>query len=252
MKSTFRTSLAAATFVLAPLGAALVAQPAAAQTYTYRVAQVEQGRIGNVSISSDAGLRPGATVRVRVHATPDARWANVALGGVRVPLHERARGEYVGTHVIRRGEHIDPTGRITVHAGWGAGPVALAFSYPPSFQALAMGAGPAVIAPVVESFVMTPAHDLRPGSELHIRLEGTPHARASVNVPGVARLPLREVRPGVYVGRYTVRRDDDRHAFRDAVAVLRRGDERTVAHLSRAESYGYGYGRDDDRRWDDR
>jgi hypothetical protein len=129
---------------------------------------------------------------------------------------------------------------MSVRAGWGEGPVAVAFDYPPAFQALAMGAGPALAHAAVNSFVVSPSEGLDPGEVVHFRVEGTPHARAWVEVPDVARfLPLREVRPGVYVGRYTVRRRDDPDAFRDARAVLRSGNERAIARASTGERYGF-------------
>lgn len=228
--------------LLAPLGAALVAQPAAAQyAPEYRVAQVAPGRITNLSLNSDAGLSPGATLRVQVYGTPDARWANATLGdsGVRIALRERAPGEYVGTHVIRRGERIDPRQAMTVRAGWGEGPVAVAFDFPPSFQSLAMGAGPATTA-TVSAFTMSPSDDLEPGQVLRFRVEGTPRARVAVNVPDVVRnLPLREVRPGVYVGSYTLRRRDDPDAFRDAEVILRSGSQRIAAQVNTGQRYGF-------------
>lgn len=241
MKPTLRKNVAAALLLLAPFGAALVAQPAAAQyAPQYRAVQVAPGRITNMSLNSDAGLSPGATLRVQVYGTPDARWANATLGdsGIRIALRERAPGEYVGTHVIRRGERIDPRQAMTVRAGWGEGPVAVAFDYPPSFQALAMGAGPAAN-PVVSAFSMSPSDDVEPGQVLRFRVEGTPGARVTVNVPDVARIPLREVRPGVYLGRYMVRDGDDTDAFSDARVVLRNGNQRVVAQLNPPQRYGY-------------
>jgi hypothetical protein len=252
MKATLRKTAAASLMVLAPLGAVLVAQPAAAQ-YTARVATAPvaqtQGTIRNMALNSDGGLRPGATLRVQVYATPGARWANVMLGDdIRVPLRERAPGEYVGTHVIRRSEHIDPTRLMTVHAGWGDRPVTLAFNYPPSFQALAMGAAPAMANAQVDRFAMWPRHsdELDTGSVVHFRVEGTPHARAWVNVPDTVRwLPLTETRPGEYVGEYRIRDRDDPDAFRNAQAILRSGDQRVVADLGDRDG-----GRDHDRRRD--
>jgi hypothetical protein len=245
MKATLRKNAAAAMLVLAPLGAVFVTQPAAAQ-YTARVADT-QGRIQNMSLNSDGGLRPGATLRVQVYGTPGARWASVALGdGIRVPLRERSPGEYVDTHVIRRSEHIDPTRLMTVRAGWGEGPVTLAFNYPPSFQALAMGAAPAVANAEVSRFAMWPrdSDDLDAGRVVHFRVEGTPHARAWVNVPDTVRwMPLRETGPGVYMGEYRIRGRDDPDAFRNAQAVLRSGDQRVMARLDEGgQNYGYGYG----------
>lgn len=242
MKPTLRKNVATALLLLAPLGAAIVATPAAAQyAPQYRVAQVAPGRITNMSLNSDAGLSPGATLRVQVYGTPDARFANATLGasGIRIALRERAPGEYVGTHVIRRGERIDPRQAMTVRAGWGEGPVAVAFDFPPSFQSLGMGAGPATTA-TVSAFTLSPSQDLAPGQVLRFRVEGTPRARVAVNVPDVVRnLPLREVRPGVYVGSYTLRRRDDPGAFRDAEVILRSGNQRIAAHVNTGQRYGF-------------
>jgi hypothetical protein len=242
MNHSLRKNVAAALMVLAPFGAAFVAQPASAQhAPQYRVAQEAPGRITNMAFNSDAGLRPGATLSVHVYGTPDARWANATLGdsGVRIALRERAPGEYVGTHVIRRGERIDPRQAVKVRAGWGDSPVAVVFDYPASFQALAMGAGPAGNV-AVNAFTMSPSEDLEPGQVLRFRVEGTPRARAAVNVPDVVRnLPLREVRPGVYVGSYTLRQRDDPAAFRDAEVILRNGSQRIAAHVDTGRRYGY-------------
>ena len=235
--------IAAAAVLLAPLGAAIVAQPAAAQHNQYRFAQAEPGQIVNMSLDSSAGLRPGATLRLNVYATPGARWANATLGdsGLRIRLVEHRLGQYVGTHLIERGERIDPNGVITVRAGWGEGPVAVGFHYPTAFQALARET---FTAPSVEAFAMSPRNDFGPGEVVRFRVEGTPRAEVRVNVPGVVRLPLREVRPGVYVGRYIVRDDDDPEAFNDARVVLRSGNERVVVRVDEAqERHGYGYGR---------
>ena len=241
MKPILRKQVASALMLLAPLGAAFVAQPAAAQyAPQYRVAQAEQGRITRLSLDSDAGLSPGATLRVQAHGTPDARFASVTLGssGVRIALRERAPGEYVGTHVVRRGDRIDPRQAMTVRAGWGQGPVAVVFDYPASFQALAMGAAPAAAA--VSAFTMSPSDGLSPGEVVRFRVEGTPRARAFVRIPEVARtVALREVRPGVYVGSYTIRRRDDVGAFADVRAVLRTGKQQVVARVSNAPRYGF-------------
>jgi hypothetical protein len=243
MNSSFRKHVATAAMLLVPFGAAFVAQPAAAQYYPqYRVA-TDQGSVTNMTLNSNAGLAPGATLRLEVHATPGARWVSVALGddGVRVPLRERAPGEYVGTHVIARGERINPRETMMVRAGWGDQPVTVAFNFPNAFQALAMGAGPAVQQEAaVRSFSMWPHDDddLAPGRVVHFRLEGTPRSRAWVEVPGLRRgVALREVRPGLYTGSATIGRYDDPDAFLSARAVLRNGDERAMAQLNTERRY---------------
>ena len=235
MKRTLQGKVAAAVLLLAPLGA-MVAQPASAQQPQYRVAETRQGTINGMTIDSDSGLRPGSTLRISVRATPGARWANLALADdVRVPLRERSPGEYVGSYVIRRSDRIDPTRDMKLRAAWSEAPVVAAYSYPPAFQARAMGNAPAMANAEVNNFSMWPRGErLEPGRVVHFRLEGTPNARASVRVPGVVdRLELREERPGHYVGSYTIRRQDDTQAFADARAVLRTGDQRVMAQLDR-------------------
>ena len=235
MKRTLRTNVAAALMVLAPLGAALVAQPASAQNYQYRVAEAREGRISSMTLNSDSGLRPGSTLRVEVRGTPGARWANISLSDeVRVSLHERAPGDYVGSYVVRRSDHLDPARLMTVRAGWGEGPVALAFNYPTAFRTQAMGNAPASSAEV-NSFAMWPRDmdRLEPGRVVHFRMQGTPNSRAWVSIPGVERgLQLREERPGEYVGSYTIRQSDDTQGFGDTVAMLRNGDQRVRIHLN--------------------
>jgi len=236
MKRTLQGKVATAVLLLAPLVVATVAQPAAAQQPQYRVAESRQGTISGMTIDSDSGLRPGSTLRISVRATPGARWANLALSDdVRVPLRERAPGEYVGSYVIRQRDRIDPTSQMMLRAGWGEGPVAVAYNYPPAFRTQAMGNAPATANAEVSNFAMWPRGDrMEPGRVVHFRVEGTPNARAAVRVPGVIdRLDLREERPGMYVGSYTIRRQDDINAFADAAAVLRTGDQRVVAHLDR-------------------
>jgi len=237
MKQTLR-HVAAAAMLLAPLGAALVAQPANAQQYRV-AAPAPQGTINGMTVDSDSGLQPGSTLRISVRATPGARWASLALSdNLRVPLRERAPGEYVGSYVIKRSDRIDPTRQMVLRAGWGADPVAVAYNYPAAFQARSMGNAPASVHAEVDKFAMWPHGErLEPGRVVHFRLEGTPNARASVRIPGVAdSLQLREERPGTYVGSYTVRRQDDLNAFADATAVLRTGNQRVMAHLERGGS----------------
>lgn len=226
MKATVRNHLAAV-LLLAPLGAAMVAQPAAAQQ------AVVAPEIRSIAIDSDAGLAPGATLRVEVYATPGARVAHVGIGdsGTRVALREREPGHYVGQHVIRRSDRIDARDLMAVRATYGDRSIARTFDFPPAFRTRAMGAAPAVApAAVIERFVVHPRGRIAPGRELRFRLAGAPGGDAWVDIPGVIRgIDLQETRPGVYEGSYTVRRRDDLGAFDRAVASLRLGNQRATA-----------------------
>ncbi|MCG2592155.1 hypothetical protein LZ009_05110 [Ramlibacter sp. XY19] len=226
MKHKLRAHVAAI-MLLAPAAATFVALPAAAQA----AAPV----ITSMAVNADEGLSPGSTLNFQLYAAPKARKADVVLGksGIVVPLRERTPGNYTGTYTVRRSDRIDPTqlmaARVTHKQT-----IARNFAYPPSFQALALGAGPAPVAaaPTIERFVMRPMGRIEPGRELHFRLMGAPGADAWLDIPGViAGVDLAETRPGVYEGNYTVRRRDNLDAFRNAVATLRSGNTRSTAKL---------------------
>lgn len=239
MKFTLRTQAAAAMMLLAPMAATLVATPAAAQ----QRAVVAQASIRSMAINADNGLVPGSTLQLHLYATPGAQWANVTLGdsGVRVTMAERERGHYTGRYVVRRADRIDPTQLMTARAHYGTRTVALNFTYPPAFQAAAMGAGPA---PEIERFVVRAGGDVRPGRELQFRVVGEPDARVFYRVPGVfGNTAMTEVRPGVYEGTYTVRRGDNIDAFERAIAVLQKDGRRVTA---RVDTRGRGW--DDDNQ----
>ena len=239
-------STALAALLLAPVAATLVVQPAHAAPARVAAATPQ---VTNMSLNSDAGLTPGATLRMQVQATPNARRATLTLGdgGPTVQLRQQSPGTYSGSYVVRRSDRIDPTTLMTARATFRDRTYSRQFNFPPSFQALAtMGAAPAP-SPTIERFVMRPMGRLEPGRELRFRLVGAPGGDAWMDIPGVIRgVDLTEVRPGVYEGTYTVRRRDDLDAFRGAVATLRNGNQRATARVDvRGEDREVGAGRDE-------
>ena len=134
MNRRFRTHVAAAALALLPLPAAFLAGPAAAQH-----AAAARPALQSLRLDSNAGLAPGAVLRVQLVGTPGARHASATLGrsGVRVALREQAPGRYVGRHTVRRADRIDPLQAITVRARFGGQQLAREFRYPPAFEALA-------------------------------------------------------------------------------------------------------------------
>jgi hypothetical protein len=143
MNRNLLTRIAAAALVLAPLGAA-IAQPATGQPYGHRQAVVAQAQpeVRSMSLNSDAGLAPGATLRVQVTATPGADNAIVRLrgSGVKIALREEGPGNYVGRYTMRRGDRVDPGHMMVARLAWNDQVIAQNFNYPPAFQALAEGA----------------------------------------------------------------------------------------------------------------
>ena len=228
MKTRLRSTVAAA-MLLAPLAATFVAEPVAAQ----QRATVASPQIADMTLNSDSGLSPGATLRFEVRATPNARRATVTLGESRIAvrLRQQERGTYTGSYTVRRSDRIDPTQLITARVQFGERWYSRQFNYPTSFQALAMGAAPSQQA-TIERFVMRPMGRLEPGRELRFRLVGRPGGDAWMDIPGVIRgVDLTEVRPGVYEGTYTIRRRDNLDRFDDAVATLKHGDQRATQRV---------------------
>ncbi len=63
--------------------------------------------------------------------------------------------------------------------------------------------------PQLRSLEITTDGDLDAGSRLRIRLDATPRGQATLRIRGVRDvIALREMRPGVYAGRYTIKRSD--------------------------------------------
>jgi hypothetical protein len=88
-------------------------------------------------------------------------------------------------------------------------------------------------APRIDSFQVEPIDRLTPGSELVFILEGTPKANVTVTVGDVARnIPAREVRPGYYEARYTIRRQDNLSEDTRVRANLQSGNRRVTARLT--------------------
>lgn len=127
-------STVAAMMLLAPVAATFVAQPAAAQ-------QRQAPSITSMALNADAGLSPGSTLRIQLSATPNLDRASVALGdsGVNMDLRQQRPGIYTGSYVVRQADRIDPMQLMTVRVSSGGQAYSRPFSYPPAFQALAVG-----------------------------------------------------------------------------------------------------------------
>lgn len=92
-------------------------------------------------------------------------------------------------------------------------------------------------APAIAEFYVDTEDQLSVGSTLDFTVEGTPRGSASVRISGiVARIPLREVEPGVYEGSYTVRSNDRISSTTTARATLKRRNRSTSSLLG--ESLG--------------
>jgi hypothetical protein len=178
-------------------------------------------------------LGPGTELSFRLEGTPQAQ-ATVSISGITqpIPLRETEGGVYEGRYTIRRTDTLPsaPVVRATLRQGSRATTTQLS---PP----LGRAAPAPTRAPAIQRFTMVPER-IEPGTELVFTLEGTPQGKASFSIDQIARgVVMAEIQPGVYEGRYTVRRQD-RFAAADVSAALEAQGQVARARLSGATRPG--------------
>ncbi len=225
----------AALFLVLPMASAMVVLPATA------IAQPAALELRSLEITSDDGLRAGAELEFSVEATPRAR-VNLRISGVQRPiaLNETSRGVYTGSYTIKRQDRISPANPIRATMQLRNRRIVTNYSFPAG-MADSQTAAPQPVAPPppvaalkIERFTVAPIDKVEPGAELRFSLNGMPGGTAEVELPGISRVPMREVRPGVYEGAYTLRRSDSLTPSRPIVASLRVGNQTVKSNLTQA------------------
>ncbi|MES2632394.1 MAG: hypothetical protein V4669_05445 [Pseudomonadota bacterium] len=214
----------AAAFLLMPVAATLMALPATAQ------AQNVAPRLDSFDVAADNGLAPGSELSFKVEGAPRAQ-VTLRIRGVQrlIVLKETDRGVYTGTYTIRRTDRINEESAIRASLRARNVTTSTVFNFPANIdRPVVVRPLPPVVQPAplrIERFAVTPVTRLEPGAELIFSLTGMPGARAEFDIPGVVQnVAMREVRPGVYEGSYTIRRMDNFAPSRPVVATLRIGD----------------------------
>lgn len=187
-------------------------------------------KITGFDVDQVSTLRPGTTIDFTLSGTPKAR-ATVRIGGIPrvIVLKETGRGFYEGSYTVRQKDRISSRATVVATLSKGnshtitrLGKSLLASDQPPAI--------PDTVA--IQKFSVDQYDDLEPGSELSFTLLGTPGGRASYTIENViANRAMREVRPGVYTGRYTIRRQDRLPAVMNVVATLQAHNQIVRAQL---------------------
>ena len=251
---TYLLSQVAACCLLAALGSApALAAPQAAASAT--AAPVTRG----LEVNADSGVAAGSQLRLTLEGSAGGE-ATARLPGsnIMLPLKEVAPGQYTGRYTVRGTDRIDPSAVIRITLTAASQTTVANYTFPPSFRAPAAAAAVAPIprdvviaaprppvvqlAPMVvaapplriERFALAPVGRAEAGAALLFQLNGVPGASASFDIPGIAiNVPMRELRPGVYEGSYTIRRQDNLASAGLVTATLRASDNRvTTATLS--------------------
>jgi hypothetical protein len=230
MISRFRNHVAAA-FLLMPVAATLMALPSVAQAQ--RALQLE-----SFEVESDGDLRPGSQLRFKVEGSPRAQ-AAVRIRGLDriIQLRETDRGVYTGRYTIRRGDRISEQSAIRASLRSRNMTTTASYTFPPGIADGRVAVRPPQVVPVppppvqalpplkIERFSVATIGKIEPGAELNFTVVGAPGATVDFDIPGVVQnVAMREVRPGVYEGSYTIRRMDNFAPSRPIVASMRIGD----------------------------
>lgn len=182
-------------------------------------------------------LRPGTAVDFTLSGTPKSR-ATVRISGIprTIVLKETGAGFYEGRYTVRQKDRISSraVAVATLSKGNSHTIARLGQSIVASAAPAPAPAEPEPVAVAITKFSVDSNDNLEPGAELEFTLLGTPAGRASFTIENViANRRMREVRPGVYTGQYTIRRQDKLPAVMNVVATLQANGQTVRAQLDR-------------------
>ena len=238
MNTYFRHQLVALAFPvfgLLPVAALLLAAPVSVMAQQY------SPELRSLQVNSDDGLSAGSDLQFTVEATPRAQ-VSLRIQGIprNIVLKETARGIYTGQYTVKRQDRLTGNSQIRATAQLRNRSATGNYSFPAAFSGAPVAGTPPPVAaappPVVlkiDRFAVAPVDKIEPGAELRFMLAGMPGGVATLAIPGVVdNVPMREVRPGVYEGSYTIRRLDNLAPSRPIVATLRIGDKAVTSSLN--------------------
>lgn len=228
IKAQLRNQVAAL-FLMLPVAAALSVLPTAA------IAQPAAAELRSLEVSSDGGLTAGTELQFTVEGAPRAA-VRVRIDGVKrnIVLKETSRGIYTGAYTVTRQDRISEDSPIRATLRLRNRTVMANYSFPAGISRPPVAAA-APSALKIDRFFMAPIDKIEPGSELRFTLNGMPGGVAEFDIPGIAdNVRMREARPGVYEGAYTLRRQDRLTPSRPIVATLRVGDRSVTSAMTAA------------------
>ena len=183
-------------------------------------------------------LRPGTALDFTLSGTPKAR-ATIRISGIPrlIVLKETGSGFYEGRYIVRQKDRLSSRSAVVATLSKGKshtiarlGQSILASADPVPSEPPA----PAPTAIAITKFSVDSYENLEPGAELDFTLVGTQAGRAFFTIENViANRRMREVRPGVYTGQYTIRRQDKLPAALNVVGTLQAEGQTVRAQLDK-------------------
>lgn len=186
---------------------ATIAQPA----YAKKAAPVPSPQIDNFYITPVNQFTPGTDLTFTVEGTPRGK-ASVRVGGVKrlIQLQEIDSGVYEGEYTVSSRDRITASSvmRATLMVRGRSSAISQAIGGVATVAPAAAAAAPSA-ALSIQRFTVTPINKIEPGADLKFAVTGTPGAKASFTIEGVAKdVPMHETKSGQYEGSYTIRRLD--------------------------------------------
>ena len=228
-------ALAFPVFGLLPVAALLLASPVSVMAQQY------SPELRSLQVNSDGGLSAGSDLEFTVEATPRAQ-VSLRVQGIprNIVLKETARGIYTAQYTVKRQDRLTGNSQIRATARLRNRSASGDYSFPAAFSSAPVASTPPPVAAApppavlkIDRFAVAPVDKIEPGAELRFMLAGMPGGVATFAIPGVVdNVPMREVRPGVYEGSYTIRRLDNLAPSRPIVATLRIGDKAVTSSLN--------------------
>jgi len=173
--------------------------------------------IDSFGVEQVSSLEPGTELEFTLEGTPKAR-ASLRITGVprTIVLRETDSGYYEGTYTVRKKDRIPVNAGVVATLKQGKrravsrlGERLMLASASPVQPSPAQPSAPTASVSI-ERFTAEQIERYEPGSDLNFTLTGTPRGRASFSIENiVTNRAMDEVRPGVYEGRYTIRRQDN-------------------------------------------
>lgn len=227
-----------AALFMVPASIILPASVAHAQS---KAAAAPTPEIEDLTITPDNQFAPGTELTFTLEGTPKGR-ARVRVTGINKPitLSEIDSGVYEGYHTISTKDRVTPRSDVratltirgrsasikqTLGGGVAAAPIA---SNPPAQSKQNERL-------TIQRFSAVPVDKVEPGAELQFNLTGTPGAKATFSIEGIAKdIPMQEVRSGQYEGSYTVRRSDKFPASPTVSATLASSGQTSTVRLNQS------------------
>jgi outer membrane lipoprotein SlyB len=201
------------------LGTTALAQNTAEQ----RAMAQDIATVESFGVKQLKSLVPGSEVAFNLNGVPGASvLLRIAGATGEVPMTEGRPGVYTGDYTLRLRDRVTAASLVTAQITKDGQSFTL-----PMDQSMVLGArspAPAAAAHITR-FNVTAPEGARPGDELVFSLTGAPAGQARAVVQGVpAGIALAETQPGVYEGRYTLRRGDrlDRNLVATGYLMLNR------------------------------